>query len=171
MAAMEERTSKQLSALAELGDLLENAGIAYWLFGGWAVDFYAGAVTRTHDDLDVAVWEVDGPAIARLLTASGWRHATPLPDEDGGTGYERGVVRLELTFLVRTGGHTFIPLRSGPVEWLDDELAVVVRDLHGVRTSLVSLAPLTRGKSSPRSDPDDAAKDRADFEQLSRLVV
>jgi hypothetical protein len=26
-----------------------------------------------------------------------------------------------------------------------------------------------RGKSSPRGDPEDAAKDRADFKELSRL--
>jgi hypothetical protein len=41
----DERTSQQLSALARVSDLLETAGIDYWLFGGWAVDFYAGSVT------------------------------------------------------------------------------------------------------------------------------
>jgi hypothetical protein len=38
-----------------------------------------------------------------------------------------------------------------------------------VRSRLVALAPLMRGKSSPRDDPEEAAKDRADFSQLSRL--
>ena len=26
------------------------------LRGGWAVDLHAGAVTREHDDIDIAVW-------------------------------------------------------------------------------------------------------------------
>jgi hypothetical protein len=169
MRVMEERTSQQLSALARVIDLLEEAGIAYWLFGGWAVDFYAGSVTRVHDDLDMAIWLADLPRIAELLEGDGWRHA-PLDDEDGGTGYERGAVRLELTYLVREGdGRTFTPLRNGRAPWSEEALANDVRELRGVRSHLVGLAPLMRGKSSPRDDPEDAAKDRADFEQLSGL--
>ena len=97
---MSELASQQLSALARVNDLLGAAGIAYWLFGGWAVDFYAGSVTRAHDDLDAAVWLDDLPRIAALLDGEGWHHA-PEADEDGGTGYEQGAVRLELTYLVR----------------------------------------------------------------------
>jgi Aminoglycoside-2''-adenylyltransferase len=166
---MEERTSQQLSALAEVGSALEQAGIAYWLFGGWAVDFYAGSVTRAHDDLDLAVWLDDLPRIAELLQRDGWGHA-PLDDEDGGTGYERGAVRLELTFLVRDGdGGIFTPLRHGQAKWSHDALANDVGELRGVRSRLIGLAALRRGKSSARDDPEEAAKDRADFRQLSRL--
>jgi hypothetical protein len=169
MRAMEELTSQQLSALARVSNLLAEADIDYWLIGGWAVDFYAGSVTRAHDDLDLAVWLVDLPRIAELLQGDGWRHA-PLNDEDGGTGYERGAVRLELTYLVRDGdGLVFTPLRHGRAEWSAEALANDVGELRGVRSRLVGLAPLMRGKSSPRDDPEEAAKDRADFEQLSRL--
>jgi hypothetical protein len=153
-----------------VGELLEEAGLAYWLFGGWAVDFYAGSVTRAHDDLDMAIWLEDLPAIAELLEADGWRHA-PLHDEDGGTGYERGSVRLELTYLVRgSDGRVFTPLRDGRAAWSDDALGDDSRELRGVRSRIVGLAALTRGKSFPRDDPDEAAKDRADFERLSRLA-
>jgi aminoglycoside-2''-adenylyltransferase len=166
---MEELTSQQLSALAQASHVLEEAGIAYWLFGGWAVDFYAGTVTRAHDDLDIAVWLVDLPRIAQLLENYGWRHA-PLDDEDGGTGYERGAVRLELTYLVRDGdGSVFTPLRDGRAQWSEEALANDVGELRGVRARLVGLAPLMQGKSTPRDDPEDAAKDCADFRQLSRL--
>jgi hypothetical protein len=169
MNVMEELTSQQLSALARVSDQLEEAGIAYWLFGGWAVDFYAGSVTRAHDDLDMAVWLVDLPRIAELLQEDGWRHA-PFDDEDGGTGYERRAVRLELTYLVRDGdGRIFTPLSHGRAAWSEETLASDVGELRGVRSRLVALAPLKRGKSSPRDDPEEAAKDRADFRQLSRL--
>jgi hypothetical protein len=166
---MDYLTTQQLSALARVAGLLEEAGVAHWLFGGWAVDFYVGSVTRAHDDLDLAVWLTDLPQIAQLLEDDGWRHA-PLDDEDGGTGYERGAVRLELTYLVRDGdGSVFTPLRHGRAQWSEDALANDVGELRGVRARLVGLVPLRHGKSTPRDDPEEAAKDRADFRQLSRL--
>jgi Aminoglycoside-2''-adenylyltransferase len=160
---------EQLSALGQVCGRLVEAGIDHWLFGGWAVDFYAGEVTRAHDDLDLAVWLADLPQIAKLLEADGWRHA-PHHEDDGGTGYELGRVRLELTFLVREDdGSVFIPLREGRARWDDEALGYDVGELRGVRARLVGLASLTRDKSSPRDDPDEAAKDRADFARLSRL--
>jgi len=170
MNTLEEPAALQLSALAQVSDSLQKAGIAYLLFGGWAVDFYVGSVTRLHDDIDLAVWLVDVSQIAELLLTNGWRHV-PFDDEDGGTGFERGGVRLELTFLVRDAdGLTFIPLRSGPVVWPGkDGLADEVAELHGVQVRLLDFVSLHQGKSTPRDEPDDAAKDRADFIQLSRL--
>jgi len=46
----------QLDALGELHRHFEAEGVEYWLFGGWAVDFHAGAITRPHGDLDIAIW-------------------------------------------------------------------------------------------------------------------
>jgi Aminoglycoside-2''-adenylyltransferase len=161
-------TSQQLSALARVSELFEQAGIAYWLFGGWAVDFYAGSVTRGHDDIDVAVWLDDLPRIAELLRDDGWRHA-PRDDEDGGTGYECGRVRLELTYLVRDGEGIYTPLRDGQAAWSKEAFADDVGDLRGVRSRLLGLAALMHGKSSPRDDPEEAAKDRADLKRLSDL--
>ncbi|MDQ3006514.1 MAG: nucleotidyltransferase family protein [Chloroflexota bacterium] len=167
---IEQRASQQLSALAEVSDLLERTGIAYCLFGGWAVDFYVGSVTRLHDDVDLAVWLVDASRIAEMLQSHGWRH-TPLEGEDGGTGYERGGVRLELTYLVRgSDGLASIPLQSGPVVWPGEEgLADDVGELRGVRSRLIGFAALIGGKSAARDDPEDAAKDRADFTRLSQI--
>jgi lincosamide nucleotidyltransferase A/C/D/E len=36
-------------------DVLEQAGVAVWLDGGWAVDALIGEQTREHEDLDVVV--------------------------------------------------------------------------------------------------------------------
>jgi hypothetical protein len=80
----------------------------------------------------------DLPRIVELLRGDGWQHA-PYDDEDGGTGYERAGVRLELTYLVRDGdGSVFIPLRHGRAEWSADALADDARELSGVRARLVS---------------------------------
>ena len=166
---LELYSADQLSALASVDRQLEEARVAYWLFGGWAVDFHAGEITRAHDDVDLAVWLDDLPRIVELLRENGWRHA-PYEDEDGGTGYERGSVRLELTYLVRDGDLVATPLRHGQAVWPEDSFGDDVGELRGVRARLVALAALAQGKSSPRAEPADAAKDRADFSRLSRLL-
>ena len=160
----------QLSALGEVTAQLDREQIAYWLFGGWGVDFHAGRITRLHDDVDLAVWLEDVPRIVELLVGSGWFHA-PEPDEDGGTGYERDGVRLELTYLVRRpDGSVVTPLR-------DFEARVARRSFRG--RAAVARRRLraggrsrgaARGKSSPRDDPGDAAKDMADLAVLVRAL-
>jgi hypothetical protein len=164
-AAVDEGTRLQLEALAEVGALLDREGIDHWLFGGWAVDFYAGAVTRPHFDVDFHVWLADVPRITALLGETGWSHA-PEPDEDGGTGYERGGVRVELTFLDRDGETVFIPLRTGRAVLRQGALADDVRRLDGIDARVIGLDALRQSKSGVRDDPEDAAKDRADLRAL-----
>jgi hypothetical protein len=160
---------QQLAAFAQTHELFTRSGIDYWLFGGWTVDFHAGSITRVHDDVDVAVWLDDQDRIAPLLEAEGWSHA-PEPDEDGGTGYERDGVRLELTFLLPgDGGEVYIPLRAGRVLWSEEPLSTDFAELSGVRARVLGLAALRRGKARSRDDPVEAAKDRADFAILSQL--
>jgi hypothetical protein len=159
----------QLAALAELGALLDREGFESWLFGGWAVDFHVGAVTREHADVDLAVWARDADALDSLLQDDGWRHA-PEPDEDGGTGYTRGGVRVELTYLVTDeAGRILVPLHSGNVLWSEAPFGDEQRELHGVRARILPLALLRSGKSTAREDADDAERDRADLDALSRL--
>ena len=59
---------------------------------------------------------------------------------------------------------------SKPTCWTADLSDSRVVELDGVRARLISFAALKDGKSSPRDEAGDAAKDRADFETLSRLV-
>ena len=122
-AVMSDPARRQLAALARIDEQFRETGIDYWLFGGWGVDFYAGAVTRPHDDVDIAIWLDDLARIVELLETDGWCHA-PYPDGDGGTGYERDGVRLELTFLVRReDGGIYMPFGHGYVRWPDETLS------------------------------------------------
>ncbi len=167
---MDERDRAQLEALADVAALFKRERLDSWLFGGWAVDFYAGAVTRPHFDVDFMVWLADMPRIAELLLASDWRHA-PEEDEDGGTGYERGGVRLELTFLERgEDGRPCIPLRSGPWPLADGTLGEDVGELGGVRARVIAFEALRSGKARAREDEEDAVKDRADSQVLDRIA-
>jgi hypothetical protein len=113
----------QLSALLHLDELFRQNGIEYWLFGGWAVDFHAGKVTRPRDDLDLAVWSRDGERVREVLTAADWRH-TP---EEGYSVYELDDVRLEVAFLDHG-------------EWPPNSFEHDVAEVAGVRVRVVSLS-------------------------------
>jgi hypothetical protein len=161
--------AEQLAALARIHELLERHRIEYWLFGGWAVDFHAGSVTRAHDDIDIAVWVDDYGRIAELLAADGWRHAREA-GEDGYTGYERGAVRLELAFLKRDeSGEVYTPLQDGRGAWPTGAFESDATELSGVRARVISVRALTADKSKAHSDPRVAAKDRADLATLARV--
>ncbi len=165
----QQGTNAQLAALAALDDELRGEGIDYWLFGGWAVDFHAGAVTRRHDDLDVAVWAADADRIGRLLGDGGWAHR-PADGGDGYTVYVRGAVRLEMAFLARDEtGDAYTPLPDGRAEWPAGAFGDDVAELHGVRARVIGLAALRVEKSQQHADPLVAAKDRADTATLARL--
>lgn len=146
------RAEDQLRTLSYLDELFRKYGIEYWLFGGWAVDFHAGEVTRSHDDLDLAVWSREGERVRVLLTAAGWRH-TP---EDGYSVFELDDVRVELAFLDHG-------------EWPPNSFEQDVAEVAGVRARVVSLSSLKADKAIVRGDESVAAKDRADSVTLGRL--
>jgi hypothetical protein len=161
---------RQIAGLAEVASLLVSGGFDHWLFGGWAVDFHIGAVTRSHDDVDLAIWADDAEAIHSALVANGWEHR-PAADEDGGTGYAKDDVRVELTYLAGSeSGQVFVALRDRNVLWSELPLGTGALELHEARIRVISLELLKDGKSRPRSEPVEAAVDRADFAALSRLA-
>lgn len=150
---------------------LDTAGIDHWLFGGWAVDFWVGSVTRPHDDIDVAAWRADYDAIREALTTTGWRH-TPTDNDVVGTRYTLGTVVLEITFVEKDSvGQVLIPIPEHPVVWTREPFGDWRRTLDGTSARVIPLELLGDGKSRPREVPEEAAKDRADFEALSRTVL
>jgi hypothetical protein len=158
----------QLAAIANVEALLDAAGIDHWLFGGWAVDFWVGRITRPHHDVDLAVLLVDRPAIHEALLAGGWIH-TPFDDEVVGTRYRRDGVLLELTFVVIDNGHVLLPFEPEAWEWSEGPFGDTRRTLHGVTARAVGLDVMLSDKSRPREGPEDAEKDRADHEALSQV--
>jgi hypothetical protein len=165
--------TEQLAALARLHDRFEERGIDYWLFGGWAVDFHVGALTRSHEDLDIAVWLTDRPAIAGLLAGEGWQHTPSAGEEDykdGYTTYAQGSVRLDLAFLARgESGLVYTLLRAGRASWPAGAFGNDVSELRGARARIVTLGALRADKSELHDDPAVNAKDRADLASLARL--
>ena len=139
------------------------------LRGGWAVDLHAGAVTREHDDIDIAVWLADEARVAALLVAEGW---TQRADQggDGYTVYDHGGVRLELAFLARgDDGEVYTPITEGRAPWPPGAFADDVGEAAGVRARVIALPALRAEKAETRDDPRVAANDRADPVTLGRL--
>ena len=138
------------------------------MFGGWAVDLHLGRTTRQHDDVDLAVWEVDRDAVDALLVEHGWMR-TPEAGEDGYTAYENGPVRLEVAFLDRDEtGTVWTPLVDGRGTWPAGAFGAEEGEVDGVRAHVVGRASLVEDKSEPRDDLRAAAKDRADVARLRR---
>ena len=80
MLSVDPSTTVQLSLIRELTALLRGARIPYWLFGGWAVDFLIGEITRPHSDIDLILWRRDFLAFRQILRESGY---TELPSPSG----------------------------------------------------------------------------------------
>lgn len=160
---------EQLAAIASLDAALTDAGIDYWLFGGWGVDLWVGEVTRRHEDVDALAARADYDAIKAALEAAGWQHLRRRSDVVG-TRYLHGNAEVEFTFFeLDADGNAFVPVPEGPPIPLPprgDER----RELHGVSARTVPLDVLRGGKAVPRQGRSDADKDRADFEALSRLA-
>jgi hypothetical protein len=164
-----QRAQQQLAAIAGLDSSLEEHDIDYWIFGGWAVDFWVGSVTRDHEDIDVAAWQSDKDAIKAALLSNGWRH-TPAVDEVVGTRYQLHGMEVEFTFVVRAAdGGVLIPFDQ-PLMWSPEPFGSGRRELRGVSCRTIPLALLKAGKQSfIGKGRAEAAKDRADFEALARV--
>jgi hypothetical protein len=165
----QERAARQIAAIRSLDGALRAVNIDYWLFGGWAVDYWVGRVTRAHDDIDVAAWRRDYDDIREALLGAGWLH-TPVADEVVGTRYTWEESELEFTFVeIRDGGEIVVPIPGREVVWTAEPFGDSRRSLAGVEATVIPLELLREGKRHPRGAPDEAAKDVADFTALDNV--
>jgi hypothetical protein len=149
---------EQLRAIGAIAAALDAAHVVYWLFGGWAVDFHAGRMTRPHDDIDVAVWADEFDRASAVLVGNGWERG-----EEAGDGYvvfRRGEVRLELAFVDRERRD----------EWPADAFGNDVGSVDGVAARVIARGALIADKSVDYGDPATAAKDQVDVAILRALA-
>jgi hypothetical protein len=79
---MNAATATQLELLREIASALDAARIEWWLFGGWAMDFHAGRITRDHADIEIFSWKHDAATVRLALENAGFLHPAGLyPDE------------------------------------------------------------------------------------------
>lgn len=75
------RSEHQLRQIAEVLDTTRALGVPLWLRGGWAVDFFLGAVTRDHGDIDWFARADDAGVLAEGLLRLGYRPVPGPPPE------------------------------------------------------------------------------------------
>jgi hypothetical protein len=160
-------SADQLAAIGQVHNLFEAHHVDYWLFGGWAVDFHAGRVTRPHADIDLAIWLSDLDRVRQPLDEAGWR----LLNDQATDGYlafeQRGVV-IEVALLDRDElGMIYTPAASGRGDWPADSFGADIATLNGIAARVVGRASLIIDKSDPKGGPNAAAKDRADVAVLA----
>src|SRR5262249_25712852 len=136
----------QLALIEELTTLLNQAGIAHWLFGGWAVDFQVGAITRPHEDIDLVIWRQDAPAVREELASRAYVEAPPPPEESAlHTHYSARGQRIDVMFIrrERDGGVYWSSWR-----WPDGSFTGSSGQLGRVECPVVSARTLLEGKES-----------------------
>jgi hypothetical protein len=158
----------QLEEIRGLCQAFAEAEVAYWLFGGWAVDFHAGRVTRAHSDVDIAVWRRDLTVVRSLLAGAGWGVLTDRPG-DGYVTFERKRVRLDIAFLERDStGAIYTPTDDGRGEWPEGSFGTAIVSLLGVDAHIVDAKSLIADKAESHGADADA-KDEADLRVLRSL--
>src|SRR5579859_277290 len=136
---MTDRTAVQLQLVAEINHLLTEARISHWLFGGWSVDFHAGAVTREHDDVEFFIWEHDAARAGELMTAAGYQPVDhPHPEE--ASIWKKFGETIELYFtVVDARGQIVGQGRWNKWPLPEDALGNETRMVEGVECPVVSL--------------------------------
>ena len=88
---------EQLAAIGRLHQEFTERAVPYWLFGGWAVDFHVGRVTRRHDDIDPrGCRTADSDRVDALLLQLGW---DVVGGADGYRTYRSGNVQLDVAWV------------------------------------------------------------------------
>jgi hypothetical protein len=77
----DSRERRQLELIHEFASLAGEAGVEWWLRGGWALDFLLGRVTRAHEDIDVFIWAADAPRLLPRLKDKGYEEIGGPPPE------------------------------------------------------------------------------------------
>jgi hypothetical protein len=169
-----ERATAQLALIAEIGELLGARGIDWWLFGGWAIDFHAGEITREHADIEMLVTTADAAAAREALVGAGFLAPPPLHPNEGQpylkAGEEVGCWYLE----PNAEGSLATPGRWSDWPYADGAFGDPPRTLHGVTARVMSAPALFDMKLNFRHHAHGAPprdKDLADIALLERLLA
>jgi Aminoglycoside-2''-adenylyltransferase len=171
-----EHWNANFGPVHNLQALFQEAAFPWCLGGGWALDLFAGSVTRAHEDLDVVFFRNDAAALQTYLIARGWdvelieNHQycdwpidTPLPDN---------VTQLHLDHPGNDIGHVDVLLtpsttNGATTDWVFRRDERITRNLNdaivdGVLSpELVLLFKLNVDQTNVRQ------KDEADFQRIA----
>jgi hypothetical protein len=170
---MDTAQEMQLQVIGEVTSLLQAAALPHWLFGGWAIDFQLGEITRAHDDVEFLVWEHDVPHMTTLLVQHEYEKYT------GGIVDEMAIFfkhaqKLELDFLTHNAhGQVVVAGRWSDWWWTEGALDAPPSTLAGITCPVISAEGLLAVKQGYAAHPAGAPlreKDITDIQQLLKLI-
>ncbi|MGC4047033.1 MAG: hypothetical protein QM758_24830 [Armatimonas sp.] len=157
--ALNDATNIQLSLIDELTQQLKQATIDHWLFGGWAVDFRVGKITRPHHDIDLVLWLEDAARAREVLGTLGYLEEPPPAEESHlHTHFSNQGQQMDVMFIYpgADGGIYWADWR-----WPDGAFSAPVAQLDTVTCPAVSgecLLEAKEGYLRAEPDPEDREK-------------
>lgn len=166
------QTEAKLDSLAELFAMLEQAGLQFWLAGGWAVDFHAGRITRPHSDVDLVVDHADREELHALLLHAGFKVVED-SEPDAEMIYQRDNFKVDLSFIVELDDGTVVSPGWEHWPWPPGSFSSGVRQLSGVSCHVVSASTLLTSKRDYEAHVGDEPRpcDLADIQVLESYVI
>jgi hypothetical protein len=171
---MNEATTAQLRLIVEIRAALDAAGIAWWLYGGWAMDFHLGEVTRDHSDIEAFVWLSDAAAAKDALARAGFA-APPGIHPDEAQPFLKNGQEVGVWYLV-SGEDGFV---HTPGRWQDwpwphgsfDEARMRIGDVEVPVMSVEGLLYMKVGFAQHPHGAPLREKDRADIARLQAFIA
>jgi hypothetical protein len=168
-----DATRTQLRLIAEIASALDAAGIAWWLFGGWAMDLHAQEVTRDHDDIEMFIRAEDGRRVREALVRAGFV-ALPGLHPDEGQPFVKDGQEVGTWFIMRdAAGRMVTPGRWCDWPWPDgafDGRRVRLGDREIPVMSAEGLLEMKLGYAKHPHGAPLRAKDIADIERLRAML-
>lgn len=169
---MHPESRAQLGALAAIVRALGASRIPFWLFGGWAVDFAVGRVTREHADIDLVVFADQLPDVVHLLEDLGYE-ASPTRHLHQ-TSLRRSEVEVQLNVVERrSDGAIVSPGTFSDWPWHPRSFGDCVGRIGDIEVPVVSVeAQLEAKEGFPRhrAGSPHRLKDVADISVLRQLL-
>ena len=163
----------QLRIIREISGAFTRAAIEHWLFGGWAVDFAVGEMTRPHGDVDFVVWERDRLRVTGQLTLLGYRvRGSKHPAHQ--LNWEKSGTAVQINLITRTAdGAILSPGSFSDWPWLAGSFGHHRGRLADVDVPIVSPAGQLEAKENFPKHPAGRPlrdKDIHDIRQLRLLL-
>ena len=141
-------------------------GVAFWLRGGWALDFLLGTVRPDHADVDLVAWRSDRDAVREAVAARGFAPDHELPDV--AIDFEKEGDSIQALLVEHTAAGELVCRGFESWPFPDGALDGPVRTLEGIRAR--TLAPHALLYEKETYEANNGRPRRAKDEESIRLL-